>query len=252
MCEQQGFRECGSREDALDLPPFFRAVALGEGGEAFAHACKIAAAQGAGTLVHVETAAWADFALVLEPDEPVVTARRALHAGMLALANTLAALAPPEKPIALRWPDALVVDGGLVGGGRLGCPEGSDENAVPSWLVFAAKLRLRFPPGVEPGRFPTVTSLDEEGFGAMSGARLAEGFARHFMMLVDSWQQDGFGAVAQGYLDRLPRRAGERANLAANGDLLIERDRRAGERHSLRAALRKPSWLAAETGDPGL
>ena len=38
---------------ALDLPPPFRPVALREVGDAFAHATRIAAEAGAGTLVHV-------------------------------------------------------------------------------------------------------------------------------------------------------------------------------------------------------
>ena len=57
--------------------------------------------------------------VVLEPDEPLRTARRAFYAGMNALADALLVHAPPEKPIAIDWPDALRVDGGLVGGGRL-------------------------------------------------------------------------------------------------------------------------------------
>ena len=63
---------------ALDLPPPFRLVTLREVGDAFAHATAVAAEEGAGTLVYVGRFDLAEFAVVLEPDEPLRTARRAL------------------------------------------------------------------------------------------------------------------------------------------------------------------------------
>ena len=89
-----------------------------------------AAELGAGTLVYVGRFDLAEFAVVLEPDEPLRTARRAFYAGMAALADALAAHAPPEKPIAFDWPDAIRVDGGLVGGGRLAWPDGAGGRAA--------------------------------------------------------------------------------------------------------------------------
>src|ERR1700686_4011421 len=125
----------------LDLPPPFRLVTLREAGDAFAHARAIAAAEGAGTLVHVGRFEVAEFAVVLEPEEPLRTARRALYAGLGALADALAVHAPPEKPINFDWPDAIRVDGGLVGGARLAWPAAADEDAPPPWLVFGAMIR---------------------------------------------------------------------------------------------------------------
>src|SRR5438552_5681659 len=111
----------------LDLPPPYRLVALREVGDAFAHAVAVAAEEGAGTLVHVGRFDLAEFAVVLEPEEPLATARRALYAGLCALADALAVHAPPEKPLTFDWPDAVRVDGGLVGGARLAWPQGADE-----------------------------------------------------------------------------------------------------------------------------
>ena len=65
----------------------------------------------------------------------------AFYACMAALGDALAARAPPEKPIAIEWPDAVEVDRGLVGGGRLAWPDGAGETAVPDWLVFGAMIR---------------------------------------------------------------------------------------------------------------
>ena len=91
-----------SSKPALDLPPPFRLITLREVGDAFAHAASVAAEAGAGTLVYVGRFDLAEFAVVLEPEEPLETARRALYAGLVALADALAAHAPPERPDLLR------------------------------------------------------------------------------------------------------------------------------------------------------
>ena len=75
----------------LDLPPPFRAIALREAGDAMAHAVAVADTEGAGTLVHVGRFDVAEFALVLEPEEALRTARRVFYAGILALTDALAA-----------------------------------------------------------------------------------------------------------------------------------------------------------------
>jgi len=71
--------------EAIHLPPPFTLVRLRESGDAFAHACRIAPKSGAGTLVCVGRFDLAEFAVVLEPGEPLGTARRAFYAGMVAL-----------------------------------------------------------------------------------------------------------------------------------------------------------------------
>src|SRR6187200_328473 len=108
----------------LSLPPGFRLVTLREVGDAFAHAKANAAALGAGTLVFVGRFDLAEFAVVLEPDEPLRTARRAFYAGIAALTDALIAHAPPEKPITCVWPGSIYIDQGLVGGAQFAWSEG--------------------------------------------------------------------------------------------------------------------------------
>src|SRR5712671_2499187 len=122
-----------SLKPALDLPPPFRLLTLREVGDAFAHATRVAATEGAGTLVYVGRFDLVEFAVVLEPEEPLKTARRAIYAGLAALADALAVHAPPERPIEFSWPDTVRVDGGIVGGGRLAWPPGDDESEPPDW-----------------------------------------------------------------------------------------------------------------------
>jgi biotin-(acetyl-CoA carboxylase) ligase len=241
----------------LDLPPPFRLVVLREAGDAFAHAKAIAAAEGAGTLVHVGRFDLAEFAVVLEPEEPLRSARRALYVGLCALGDALAALAPPEKPISFDWPDAVRVDGGLVGGVRLAWPPAADENEPPAWLVLGAMIRVVTMGEGEPGLRPPAAALEAEGFDDPDPGRLVESFARHLMATIDCCREDGFGEVAKRYLSRLAPAPGLRPadvlrrDIDENGDLLVRGA--AGdvvERRSLISALAAPSWLDPKTGGP--
>jgi hypothetical protein len=235
----------------LDLPPLFRLVTLREVGDAMTHAIGIAADEGAGTLVYVGRFDLAEFAVVLEPDEPLRTARRVLYAGLNALANALATHAPPEKTITLDWPDAIRVDGGLVGGGRLAWPERADEEQPPPWIVFGAMIRTVAMGEEEPGLRPLATALEDEGFFDAGSDRLVESFSRHLMSEIDAWHEYGFGEVAKNYLPRLTPESGIRREIDENGDLLEKRVGKADVvRHSLASALSRPSWLDPETQAP--
>ena len=245
----------------LNLPPPFTLVTLREAGDAFAHATSIAADAGAGTLAYVGRFDLAEFAVVLEPDEPLRTARRAFYAGMVALRDALAAFAPPEKPMVFEWPGSVWIDGGLVGGGRLGWPDGADENEPAPWLVFGAMIRTVSLTD-EPGLTPLASALEDEGFDDLGSGRLVESFARHLMVAIDAWQESGFGAVARNYLpwlaasqpapaDGAAKRGGVRRDIADNGDLLVRKVGLARpERSSLVTAMAAPSWLDPATGGP--
>ncbi len=235
----------------LDLPPAFRLVSLREIGDAFAHAQKIAAAEGAGTLVWVGRFDVVEFAVVLEPEEPLAQARRAFYAGMAALVDALSVHAPPEKPIHVDWPDAIRVDGGLVGGGRLAWPKGARENRPAPWLVFGAMIRTVEMTERKPGLLPLGAALEEEGFHDLGSGQVVESFARHLMVLTDAWQEAGFPSVGESYLSRIAAQSGVERSIDRAGDLLV---RRAGEREidkrRLLPALAVPSWLDPQTGAP--
>jgi biotin-(acetyl-CoA carboxylase) ligase len=239
---------------AMELPPPFRLVRLREAGDAVTHARGHAAELGAGTLVSVGRFDVAEFAIVFEPDEPHASSWRVLYAGMVALARAMAAIAPPHKPIAIDWPDAIRVDGGLVGGGRLVSPEGVDAAASPPWLVFGAAIRLASIPDNDFAASPRAgaleeTTLEDEGFGETDASRLVEAFARHLMRVIDRWRDDGFAAVAGEYLSHLAPENGARREIDEQGDLLVRRPERRAERHDLRRRLATPSWLGPHEGE---
>jgi hypothetical protein len=167
------------------------------------------------------------------------------------LADALATYAPPDKPIAFDWPAAVRVDGGLVGGARLGWPDDAAEDEPPAWLVFGSMIRTVAMGEHEPGVRPLSSALDEEGFDELGSGRLVESFARHLMVAVDAWQANEFATVTRTYLHHLTTEKGAVPSLDANGDLLIRwRGQKDPDRHALSAALAVPSWLDPATGGP--
>jgi hypothetical protein len=239
--------------EPISLPPPFTLVRLRESRDAFAHAVEIAQESGAGTLTYVGRFDLAEFAVVLEPGEPLRSARRAFYGAMMALTDALRAHAPPNKEVAIDWPDAIRVDGGFVGGGRLGWPSSAKEDETPRWLVFGAMIRTIAMTDREAGVRPLVSALDQEGFGEAGAVQITESFARHLMLAIDAWQVDGFDAVAREFLLRLARERQTSRGIADNGDLLV---RRIGiserERRDFKKALRVPSWLDPKLGGPHL
>jgi hypothetical protein len=103
----------------------------------------------------------------------------------------------------------------------------------------------------EPGLRPLVSALEQEGFDELGSGRLVESFARHFMVGLDAWQEQGFDAVAKSYLSYLPRESGVRREIAENGDLLISRNGKPKQdRHALLPRLSIPSWFDVKRRGP--
>lgn len=139
-----------------------------------AHAVRHAGEAGAGAVFHAGDEGRIDFAVVLEPEETLAAARRVLFCGMNALAETIAADAPPERPLAFRYPGVVLFDAGRLGALRLAWPEGP-EDAPPDWLVLAGEIRRAAVPEAELARDPAAISLAEVGLGdvAPGGVRRA-------------------------------------------------------------------------------
>ena len=235
----------------LALPPPYQAVRLREFGDAFAHARALAPQHGAGTLVYVGRFDVAEFAVVLEPTDPLHRARRVFYAGMGALADAIAAAAPPETAIHIKWPDALYVNWGLVGGGRLAWPDNTSEASVPPWLVFGAMIRTAWSKRIDPGLTPELTALDEEGFAEVTAKQIVESFARNFMHAFDVWQESGFSSAVRPYLDRLARENRQSCAIDDNGDLILRSDSGgAAEHQALLPKLAAPAWLDVAYKEP--
>src|SRR5216684_5802194 len=245
----------GGPEPALDLPPGYRLISLRESGDAFAHGLAIAAEAGAGTLIRVGRYDLVEFAVVLEPDEPLVSARRAFFAGMNAVADAIAAHCPPERDVSFNWPDAIRFDAGLLGGARLGWPGDCAEADVPAWLVFGVILRAADMAHIEEVQAAAGVSLLSEGFEMIDADAIIGSFARHLMTAFDRWNERGFEVIARDYLERLPKRkAGERRAIDPNGDLLVSPPAGSGppDRTNLVDALAKAAWYDPQARGPRL
>jgi biotin-(acetyl-CoA carboxylase) ligase len=243
------------RAPTIELPPPFRLARLREAGDAVAFARSYAMELGAGALVFVGRFAVAEFAVIFEPDEPHASSWRVLYAGMVALARAMASIAPPHKPIAIEWPDAIRVDGGCVGGGRLVAPQDADEAAPPPWLVFGAVIRFASVSETNSSVLPPAAALqtatlEDEGFGKADANRLVEAFARHLMRVIDRWREDGFTAVGGDYLSHLAPENGTQREIGEDGDLLVRPAGRRAEQRGLRQRLARPSWLGSHDGEP--
>jgi biotin-(acetyl-CoA carboxylase) ligase len=235
----------GNVGQTLDLPPGYTLVGLREFGDAFAHGCDIAAEAGAGTLVWVRRYDLVEFAVVLEPDEPLRSARRAFFAGMNATADAIAAHCPPERDVSFDWPDAIRFDGGLLGGARLGWPKQCAEDAIPHWLVFGVILRAADMADIGEMQAAAGVSLLGEGFAMIDTDAIIESFARQLMSAFDRWNERGFESIARDYLQRLSRRTPEeRRAIDAVGDLLIRPASGSGlpGRYRLVDALAAAAW----------
>jgi hypothetical protein len=243
----------GEVDEAPDLPPGYTLVALRELGDAFAHGCEIAARSGAGTLIWVRRYDLVEFAVVLEPDEPLTSARRAFFAGMNAVADAIAAHCPPERDVAFDWPDAIRFDAGLLGGARLGWPGDCAETDVPAWLVFGVILRAADMVHLDEVEAASGVSMLGAGFEMVDTDAIIGSFARHLMTAFDRWNERGFDAIATDYLARLPRRnAGEIRAIDRNGDLLVKLPAGSGppDRSSLVDALAKADWYDPQSRGP--
>lgn len=237
----------------LDLPPGYDLVTLRELGDAFSHGVSIASEAGAGTLIWTRRYDLVEFAVVLEPDEPLTTARRALFACMNALADAIASHCPPEREVTFGFPDVVYFDRGLLGGARFAWPQDCGEEDVPSWLVFGAMLRAADLVHMDSGDMPDGASLLAEGFEMVETDAIIESFARHLMTGFDQWREHGFDPVARAYLERVPTgKAGELKKIDSNGDLLIRLPAERGppQRTALIDALARTEWYDAKHRGP--
>jgi biotin-(acetyl-CoA carboxylase) ligase len=170
---------------------------------------------------------------------------------MGALADAIAAAAPPETAIHVKWPDALYVNWGLVGGGRLAWPKSTDEADVPAWLVFGATIRTAWTKRIDPGLTPELTALDEEGFAEVTSKQIIESFARNFMQALDVWRESGFATAVRPYLERLARESRHRCAIDENGDLMVQpASGGATERKAFLPELKAPAWLDLAYKEP--
>jgi len=241
----------GSRRTPLVLPPLFSEIACDEGEAVFDRAVLQAGELGAGTLLYGVRGHTLSIAVVLEPEEPLQSARHAFFIAMVAMRDALASHCPPERDIRFAWPDTILYDGARLGGGRLAWPESGQEDAIPDWLVVGIDL-IRTRPRLSANQaFMDSISLREEDY--IYDSELIESFSRHLMRLVSLHEAGERNEIIEAYIHRLADGVDEAEfSLADNGDLLERSPGERASRRSLTEDLAAMRWLDPQSGEPRL
>jgi hypothetical protein len=237
--------------DALDLPPGFTPITVREARDAFATAMELRE-KAAGTLVWARRYQLAEFAVVLEPVEPLAQARLALFPAMNALADTLAVHCPPEMSVAFGWPDTLLLDGGILGGGRIAWSEPCGENETPDWLIFGGMIRTAGHHRSEPGEWTRGVALTEQGIWDIQPSDIVENFARHLMTALHNWAEFGPPYELSRWSQLLEKPAGSQSHLDGWGDLCDTAAVSPQNKRIFAEMLLTPSWLDPKTKEPWL
>lgn len=233
-------------EEWPDLPPGYTLKLCVA--DAFSTACQ-AARDGAedGFMLMVDRPSRCEAALVLRPLDPIQPALTLAYVGLLGLHDGLAALAPAETPVAVGWPDRLMVNAACVGGIRIAhgpLVEKEGMADVPEWLVLGITVQMVSERDDDaPGTELEYTNLHEEGCRDVTVPQLVESFGRHLLHWLDRWQEQGFEPVRRAFLHDLDDKA---LKIDANGDAASETEAGVKTFYPLRDRLRQPSWQLPE------
>lgn len=131
---------------------------------------------------------------ILRPD---VTPARAAELGFvaaLAMAETVRALLPATVPVALKWPNDVLVDGGKVAGILLEAQSG--PRGAIDWLVLGMGINVVAAPTDTPYRAVALQPL-----GAVADAKLVlELLYGALAERLDDWQRSGFAGIRARWL----------------------------------------------------
>ena len=127
--------------------------------------------------------------LVVLPDRTLAESMLTVFAVACGLHDCLGALTPPETTVKFGWPNRILLNGATCG--RLCAVAPTDDlNAIPTWLAVAIELDLA-PMGENPGAQPERTSLAEEGCGQLTVRTILPSWARHTLVWIYTWTEDG-------------------------------------------------------------
>ncbi len=176
------------------FPPLLSGLALTGAVEPFDEARAMAALGcDAGVVVHNTTADRLAAALVLAPEVPLARAIAMLPTCGVGFQNALGALAPPEVAVHLDWAGGIRVNGARCG--RLRVAAGTtDPDAIPDWMVIGLEVPLLLL-SEQPGETPDRTALNEEGCAEVAPTALLEAWARHSLVWINRWEDEGTRAL---------------------------------------------------------
>jgi biotin-(acetyl-CoA carboxylase) ligase len=125
-------------------------------------------------------------ALVLHPDASLDL----LTVAAVGVGDALAALTPPQLPVAFGWPNRILLNGGAVAHLTITSAE-APTDAIPDWMVLSIRVDMAANWDDDaPGARPDLTNLAEEGADDISQVELLEAISRHLLSWVARWQSE--------------------------------------------------------------
>ena len=159
-------------------------------------------------------------AIVLTPDEPMAVAALAVYLGMLAMGDALGSTIPAGIDVTFVWPNRINLNGGMLGAVVLEVPPVASPEATPEWIALSFDLAITDGAATADTKDAAVTTLVEEGCGAVSSGELLEALARHALVWSNRWNDDGFAPLRPVWLRRIERDQ-DAVDLDDKGNLLV-------------------------------
>ncbi|MBJ6370424.1 biotin/lipoate--protein ligase family protein [Sedimentitalea arenosa] len=179
---------------APTFPPLLTGVAVVPGEDPFEKACAMAALGcDGGTVVHDLRVDRMRMAAVFAPEVVLEQAMAMLPVCGIGFQNALGALAPPEVAVHLTWEGGIRVNGARCGRMRVTAAQDAPD-AVPDWLVVGIEVPL-IQTEADPGLTLDITALRDEGCAELDAVELLESWARHMLVWINRWEEDGNAPV---------------------------------------------------------
>lgn len=209
----------------LTFPPLLSGVPASGAENPFDKACALAALGcDAGTVVYNVSANHVAAAIVFAPEVGLDDAMVMLPLCGVGLQNALGALAPPEVALHLEWQGGIRVNGARCGRFHVAAAEVEGETS-PDWLVVGWDMPLMMT--LNPGENPDVTALYEEGCADLDPGRLVESWARHTLVWINRWSDEGNRPLHAEWLGLVPD-VGEEVDVLGRRGTFVGTDERFG------------------------
>ncbi|WP_208349522.1 biotin/lipoate--protein ligase family protein [Pseudaestuariivita rosea] len=179
----------------------------------------------AGLVVHNVQADRLRAAMVFAPEVPLDQAMVMLPACGIGFQNALGALAPPEVAVHLEWAGGIRVNGASCGFFQA-ASSGTDGSQAPDWLVIGLEVPF-IQPSNAPGLTPDQTALYDEGCVDIDPAQLLESWARHMLVWINRWSDEGTGPLHREWMG-LAHGVGEAATVGDQAGTFVGVDEHFG------------------------
>ena len=154
-------------------------------------------------------------ALILRPEAPLENWGELLFVNAMAAGNAIAALVSPMTGLRYRWPNRIMLNELLAG--RIAMRY---DRAAPQWLALGTCINVaHHPPNPQPEAFNSLLASDTSDDIPVSVEALLEGYARHFLSLVNRWAEAGARPIIESWSARADG-LGEIVSFELDGELV--------------------------------